>query len=69
MLDTYIKGERLTPEQQYQRKQNIIQSLKNQIGNFSRPLQTIQEIGAFQQLIYLVNPIAFEKLKFIDGVK
>lgn len=45
----------------------MIQALKNQIGNFSRPLQTAEEVGAFQQLVYLGNPAIFQQLAFIDG--
>lgn len=42
--------------------------LLNQIGSFTRPLQTAEEIGAFQQLFYLAYPSKFaEEMKYIDG--
>lgn len=46
----------------------MIQALRNQIGDFSRPLQTPEEVGAFQQLFYLAYPERFaDEMKYIDG--
>ena len=41
--------------------------LEAKIGNYSRPLQTPEEVGAFQQLVYLTNPEGFKQLQYIDG--
>lgn len=46
----------------------MIQALRAQIGDFSRPLQTPEEVGAFQQLFYLAYPDRFaDEMKYIDG--
>jgi len=46
----------------------MIQALRQQIGDFSRPLQTPEQVGAFQQLFYLAYPERFaDEMKYIDG--
>jgi hypothetical protein len=42
--------------------------LEAKIGNYSRPLQTPEDIGAFQQLVYLTDLEVFKKLEYIDGI-
>lgn len=41
--------------------------LEAKIGNYTRQLKTPEEVGAFQQLVYLTNPEAFKQLEYIDG--
>lgn len=48
-------------------REALIAGLVEKIGNFSRPLQTAEEVGAFQQLVYLTDPEAFKQLEDIDG--
>lgn len=65
ILDKYLPKD---PAERKQIKEEMIQALKNQIGNYSRPLITAGEIGAFQQLVYLEDPQRFKKeLVYIDG--
>jgi hypothetical protein len=60
ILDKYIQEH---PEE----RTALITGLVEKIWNFSRPLQTPEEVGAFQQLVYLANPEAFKQLEYIDG--
>lgn len=60
ILDKYIQEH---PEE----RAALISGLVEKIGNFSRPLQTPEEVGAFQQLVYLTNPEGFKELQYIDG--
>jgi hypothetical protein len=43
--------------------------LEAKIGNYSRPLKTREEVGAFQQLFYLTYPERFaSEMEYIDGI-
>lgn len=61
ILDKYLQEH---PE----KREEMIQALRTQIWDFSRPLQTPEEVGAFQQLFYLAYPERFaDEMKYIDG--